>query len=54
MPAWVLWAFVHVAFLIGFRNKLITMIEWIYSYITFRRGARLITGQTTDAESRDD
>lgn len=54
MPAWVLWAFVHVAFLIGFRNKLITMIEWIYSYITFRRGARLITGQTTGAESRDD
>jgi len=54
MPAWVLWAFVHVAFLIGFRNKLITMIEWIYSYITFRRGARLITGQTTEAESSDD
>lgn len=51
MPAWLIWAFVHVAFLIGFRNKLITMIEWIYSYITFRRGARLITGQTTDAES---
>ena len=51
MPAWLLWAFVHVAFLIGFRNKLITMIEWIYSYITFRRGARLITGQKTDAAS---
>ncbi len=52
MPAWLLWAFVHVAFLIGFRNKLITMFEWIYSYITFRRGARLITGQKAETESR--
>ncbi len=45
MPAWLLWAFVHIAFLIGFRNKFVTMFEWIYAYLTFRRGARLITGR---------
>ncbi len=44
LPAWLMWAFVHIAFLIGFRNKIVTMIEWIYMYITFGRGARLITG----------
>ena len=43
MPAWLLWAVVHIAFLVGFRNKLVTMFEWAYAYITFRRGARLIT-----------
>lgn len=52
MPAWLLWAFVHIAFLVGFRNKFITMFEWIYSYITFRRGARLITGQPHDLPPR--
>jgi NADH dehydrogenase len=51
LPAWLLWAFVHVMFLVGFRNKFVTMIEWIYMYITFGRGARLITGQPRE---RDD
>ncbi|MFI4898502.1 MAG: NAD(P)/FAD-dependent oxidoreductase [Phycisphaerales bacterium JB059] len=41
--AWLLWAGVHVFFLIGFRNKLLVMIQWVWSYITFGRGARLIT-----------
>lgn len=45
MPAWLLWAWVHILFLIGFRNKFVTMFEWIYSYVTFSRGARLITGE---------
>jgi len=42
--AWMLWAFVHIWFLIGFRNKLTTMIDWVYTYFFFARGARLITG----------
>jgi len=42
--AWVLWCVVHVYFLIGFRNRLSILIEWIWAYITFQRGARLITG----------
>ncbi len=42
--AWLAWIFVHIFFLIGFRNRLIVMIEWAYSYLTYSRGARLITG----------
>jgi NADH:ubiquinone reductase (H+-translocating) len=41
--AWLLWLFVHILFLIGFRNRVIVMIQWAWSYITFDRGARLIT-----------
>jgi NADH dehydrogenase len=41
--AWLLWLFVHILFLIGFRNRLIVMIQWAWSYVTFDRGARLIT-----------
>ena len=39
--AWLLWLFVHIFFLIGFRNRLIVMIHWAWSYVTFDRGARL-------------
>jgi NADH dehydrogenase len=41
--AWLFWLFVHIFFLIGFRNRLSVMIQWAWSYITFDRGARLIT-----------
>ena len=41
--AWLLWLFVHIFFLIGFRNRLIVMIQWAWLYMTFDRGARLIT-----------
>ena len=41
--AWLLWLFIHIFFLIGFRNRLIVMIHWAWSYATFDRGARLIT-----------
>ena len=41
--AWLLWLFVHILFLIGFRNRLLVMIQWAWSYVTFDRGARLIT-----------
>ncbi len=43
-PAWLLWIFVHIFFLIGFRNRVIVMIQWAWSYFTYQRGARLITG----------
>ena len=42
--AWLAWLFVHILFLIGFRNRLIVMIQWAWSYLTYERGARLITG----------
>ena len=43
-PAWLAWLGIHIAFLIGFRNRLLVLINWAYSYLTYRRGARLITG----------
>jgi NADH dehydrogenase len=45
--AWVAWMAIHVFFLIGFRNRALVMFQWAYSYATFRRGARLITGPRT-------
>ena len=45
--AWLAWLFVHVFFLIGFRNRLIVLFQWAWSYLTYERGARLITGDTT-------
>jgi NADH:ubiquinone reductase (H+-translocating) len=45
--AWLAWLFIHIFFLIGFRNRLLVFIEWAWSYFTYERGARLITGGTT-------
>jgi NADH dehydrogenase len=42
--AWLAWLLVHVWYLIGYRNRLVVMITWAWSYFTYRRGARLITG----------
>jgi NADH dehydrogenase len=44
--AWLAWLFVHIFFLIGFRNRIIVLIQWAWSYLTYERGARLITGDT--------
>jgi len=43
-PAWITWIVVHIFFLIGFRNRVAVLSQWIWSYFTFTRGARLITG----------
>jgi NADH dehydrogenase len=43
-PAWLAWLAIHIFFLIGFRNRVLVIFQWAYSYVTFRRGARLITG----------
>jgi len=45
--AWLAWLFIHIMFIIGFRNRLIVLIQWGWSYLTYERGARLITGDTT-------
>ena len=44
--AWIAWMALHITVLIGFRNRLAVLSSWIYSYIFFRRGSRLITGLT--------
>jgi NADH dehydrogenase len=44
LVAWLAWLFIHILFLIGFRNRYIVMSEWAWGYWTYERGARLITG----------
>ncbi|HEV2551210.1 MAG TPA: NAD(P)/FAD-dependent oxidoreductase [Stellaceae bacterium] len=43
--AWLLWGMVHVLFLIGFRNRVAVLLDWLWAYVTFQRGARLITSE---------
>jgi NADH dehydrogenase len=42
-PAWLLWLFVHIMYLVGFENRLLVFIQWAFDYFTRKRGARLIT-----------
>lgn len=48
-PAWLAWIFVHLWFLVGFRNRVAVFFNWFWSYLTYRRGARLITGRRLTA-----
>jgi NADH dehydrogenase len=43
---WLAWLFIHLLFLIGFRNRLLVVTEWAWAWFTYQRGARLITGVT--------
>jgi NADH:ubiquinone reductase (H+-translocating) len=43
LPAWLAWLFVHVIFLVGFRNRLAVLFQWAWAYFSFNKGARLIT-----------
>ncbi|MEQ1809948.1 MAG: NAD(P)/FAD-dependent oxidoreductase [Terricaulis sp.] len=45
---WLLWSVAHVYFLIGFRNRIAVTLDWLWSYLTFERGARLITGDVVE------
>ena len=49
--AWLAWGLIHVAFLISFRNRAIVMFNWIWSYFTIRRGARLVTRRADELPS---
>ncbi len=51
LPAWIVWLFVHILFLVGFRNRLVVLTEWAWAYLTFNKGARLIT-RNFQAETR--
>lgn len=42
--AWLMWLFIHLLFLIGFRNRVAVLMQWFYAYVRYRRGARIITG----------
>jgi NADH dehydrogenase len=47
--AWVVWVFVHILNLIGFRNRLVVLVEWAWAYFSFQRSVRLITGEVPEA-----
>ncbi len=42
LAAWILWLVVHIYYLVGFKNRLFVVLQWAWSYLRFRRGARLI------------
>jgi NADH:ubiquinone reductase (H+-translocating) len=44
LVAWLIWVFIHILYLIGFRNRLLVMLQWAWAYVTYQRGVRLITG----------
>jgi len=48
--AWLVWCFIHILYLIGFRNRFVVMFEWAWSYFSDQRGARLITGDLEGVE----
>ena len=50
-PAWLAWLFIHVIFLVGFRNRIAVLMQWAWAYLTFNKGARLIT-RNFQAETR--
>ncbi|HZB25718.1 MAG TPA: NAD(P)/FAD-dependent oxidoreductase [Vicinamibacterales bacterium] len=47
LTAWLAWLFVHILNLIGFRNRLVVLVQWAWAYMTYQRGIRLITGEET-------
>jgi NADH:ubiquinone reductase (H+-translocating) len=51
LPAWLAWLFVHILYLVGFRNRLAVLFQWAWAYFTFNKGARLIT-RNFQAEQR--
>jgi NADH dehydrogenase len=48
-PAWWVWLVAHIYFLIGFRNRLVVLLDWAWAYWTYERHARIVTGADADA-----
>jgi NADH dehydrogenase len=44
LPAWLIWLFIHLLYIVEFQNRVLVFIQWGFEYLTFSRGARLITG----------
>jgi NADH:ubiquinone reductase (H+-translocating) len=47
LPAWLMWAFIHLMYIVEFRNRVLVFVQWAFEDLTFNRGARLITGSST-------
>jgi NADH dehydrogenase len=52
--AWLIWLLIHIYYLVDFRNRTFVIINWAWSYLTYRRGARLITGRDQSKRSTSD
>jgi len=52
LPAWLFWLFAHIYFLIGFRNRLIVMVDWAWAYFTYERSARVVAEPATPTPPR--
>lgn len=50
--AWLFWCAIHIYFLIGFRNRIVVTLDWLWSYVTLERGARLITESVSSHDER--
>ena len=50
LPGWLFWLFVHIMNLVGFRNRVLVMVQWAWAYITYQRAVRLITSIDTSVE----
>jgi NADH dehydrogenase len=51
LPAWLIWLFIHLMYIVEFQNRVLVFIQWGFEYLTFSRGARLITGSAgTDVD----
>ncbi|MEM7675394.1 MAG: NAD(P)/FAD-dependent oxidoreductase [Myxococcota bacterium] len=53
LMAWLAWLFVHLFYLVGFKNRVFVLLQWIWAYVVFRRGARLITGHPPPAPNTE-
>jgi NADH dehydrogenase len=51
--AWLAWLLVHITYLISFRNRVVVLFDWAWSYFTYQRGSRLITGHRLHAGTPD-
>lgn len=54
LPAWLVWLLIHILMLIGFRNRVMVFCNWVWSFFTYDRGSRLITGHRLDAGCPED
>lgn len=54
LVAWLMWSFIHIFFLIGFRNRVRVFLEWVWYYFTFKRGVRLITDRSHNLDNEDE
>ena len=52
LPAWIIWLFIHLMYIVEFQNRVLVFVQWGFQYLTFNRGARLITG-TSASDSLD-